>query len=212
VGTRHPNSPIVRPTKWMRTYPVPTMAPNSYRLAVPLLNLLLAALTVGLPVVVFQVAGGDGNRDVDSWFTQLAHHQGLHMHPPLAAGAITFLSLVLVGSVVEVVTRLDELRTARRWYARVHPDMVAAGGPAAQATSGGPETRKTLEELVRLRGPLNANDMHRMLTAGGEWGPAVQISKQEMFKLLTAPDGRSPVEWSAPRTPGKPYNHRANVV
>jgi hypothetical protein len=82
----------------------------------------------------------------------------------------------------------------------ITPDQELAAAPA--------DSRAILERLVKVAGPLGTGEMHRMLYSGGDWGPAVKISKQAMHRLLKEPGSKEPVSWLAPRAAGEPYNHR----
>lgn len=80
--------------------------------------------------------------------------------------------------------------------------------PDAEVAAAHPGSRQILERLVKVRGPLGWDDMHELLNRGGDWGPAVKISKQGMAKLLKQPGTKDPVEWLAERKQGEPYAHR----
>lgn len=72
------------------------------------------------------------------------------------------------------------------------------------------DSRAILERLVKVAGPLRTQQIHGMLIAGGDWGPAVKISMQALHKLLKEPGGSAPAAWLAPRSVGEPYDHRDN--
>jgi hypothetical protein len=86
---------------------------------------------------------------------------------------------------------------------KITPDEEIAAAPA--------DSRVILERLVKVAGPLRAKELHAMLRAGGDWGPAVPISAQALHKLLKEPGGAAPASWLVPRSTGEPYNHRDNV-
>jgi hypothetical protein len=86
---------------------------------------------------------------------------------------------------------------------KITTDEELAAAPA--------DSRAILERLVKVAGPLRAKEIHGMLIAGGDWGPAVGISAQALHKLLKEPGGTGPAAWLAPRAAGQPYNHRDNV-
>jgi S-DNA-T family DNA segregation ATPase FtsK/SpoIIIE len=92
--------------------------------------------------------------------------------------------------------------------------------PATWATPMRPEaeirqapvgSREILERLVLVHGPLGWNAMHEKLVAGGDWGPAVPISKQAMGDLLKRPGSKDPVDWLVPRKVRDPYDHKGRM-
>lgn len=99
----------------------------------------------------------------------------------------------------------DDPEPGRSRATGMTPDEEIANAPV--------DTRAILERLVKLAGPLTGKQMFKMLQAGGDWGPATDISEQAMYRLLKEPKGKGggPSVWLAPRSAGDPYNHRDNV-
>lgn len=92
-------------------------------------------------------------------------------------------------------------------YSEITPDEEIGGAH--------PKSREILENLVLTKGPLKLKQIHKMLTSGGDWGPAVlnehgdPISVQALHKLLKQPgQGNKPAAWLAERQQRDPYDHK----
>lgn len=93
--------------------------------------------------------------------------------------------------------------------------MRRPGMTPEQEISANPNSRAILEQLLLTRGPLERGPLHRMLTAGGDWGPPVlnkhgePISLQALHKLLKEPGAdNKPVSWLVERGSRDPYDHK----
>lgn len=84
------------------------------------------------------------------------------------------------------------------------------GMTVEQELAQNPSTRDILERIVLIYGPIRAKDLYAKLRAGGDHGPAVDVSYQTMNKLLKKSDGE-PVDWLAPRAEREPYTHVKNA-
>jgi hypothetical protein len=83
--------------------------------------------------------------------------------------------------------------------------------PSDSEIAANPRAREVVERILKAHGPLAFGDIYRMVTKGGAWGPAYDISREAVRKALLKPDLKTPVDWLAPRVRNDPYNHIDNV-
>lgn len=157
----------------------------------------LAELAVCLAgaVLVWWLAGGTGEQMHRMWATRDFLGDGR----PALAGLVAFLMALFASTLSEAMARSAHNRLAREWHA-----ARTAHRPAGSGT----DPRDVLERLVLLRGPLTWDQMHDRFGVGGEWGPAVFMSKYAMGRLLKDQTTGQPVAWLVAQGGGGLYVHR----
>ncbi len=88
------------------------------------------------------------------------------------------------------------------------PTLPVSSDAELRAAPAG--SREILERLVLTKGPIGWEEMHELLTRGGDWGPPVPITKVSMGRLLKQParGSKEPADWLVKRVKGEPYDHR----
>lgn len=178
---------------WLRNRRAETIlsvGPKTYRLRIELVGLLELAVTLGLPVLMFQLAGGNWP-DLDSWINRVADNGWTAMPQPLVIAAVTFLGVCLATSVSDYQTRIREIRAAGRWIAVAHPEDAP-----------GPDMVEMVKEILRVKGPLHPAQIRQQVGTGGEWGRARKLSRIGVAQILR-PGGRR-AKWLGEWKPGWP--------
>jgi hypothetical protein len=169
-----------------------SIGPKTYRLRIELVGLLELAVTLGLPVLMFQLAGGNWP-DLRVWINRVADNGWTAMPQPLVIAAVTFLGVSLATSISDYQTRIREIRAAGRWIAVAHPEDAP-----------GPDMVEMVKAILRVEGPLSPVQIRHRVEIGGCWGRPRWLSPIGVAQILR-PGGRL-AKWLGEWKPGWPYS------